>query len=404
VCVKTLALPETITYNGANIDGSPARGRRDMRTQRLLTIALVFFVLAQTPASQAAGHDKRVKIAVLDLKDKGVGPEVASLLTSVVSTRLAEIGIFDVISREDVRNILTHEQDKMLLGCADESCYVNIGGILGSPFLVAGEVGMVGEKYVIGLQRIDVKATRVAKRVDRQFKGSRERLLREVGNAAYKVVEDILKKRSGTLVLDVSEAGADVSVDGKTLGVSPLAGLRIPAGPRDVRVAKRGFVDWARTIQVEPDDVQALEVTMIPSADFIADYEAKAGSMRIWAWITLGTCLALEATAVALRTYTYLEYDPIEDDYNNSNFRGMTAAEFYARYKDDMDRAQIMDYAALAGGIVGVGVGVLSAYLFIEGDDPDRYQKFRGIGGTAAPSVSVTPSATGGSVTFGFSF
>jgi hypothetical protein len=367
---------------------------------RLLVIALMLF----GPASWAFGKTELVKIAVLDLKDKGVGSEVASLLTGVVSTRLAEIGIFDVISREDVKNILTHEQDKMLLGCSDESCYINIGDILGAPYLVAGEVGMVGEKYVIGLQRIDVKATRVSKRVDRQFSGSREKLLREVGNAAYKVVEDILQKRSGRLVLSVSEEGADVSVDGKTLGVSPLASLRIPAGPRDVRVAKKGFVDWARTIQIEPDGVQALEVTMIPSADFIADFEARAGSMRTWAWITLSACVALEATAVALRTYTYLEYDPIENDYNNSNFRGMTAAEFYARYKDDMDRAEIMDYAALAAGIVGVGVGVLAAYLFIEGDDPDRYEKFRGISETSTPSVSVVPSATGGSVTFGFSF
>jgi hypothetical protein len=356
------------------------------------TFVSVFLMVVLSAAAPVQAGKSR--LAVLDLKDKGVGPDVASLLTSVASNRLSEIGIFQVISREDIKNMLSHQQDQILLGCAEEDCLVKIGGALGAENLVAGTVGKVGDKYVISLQLIDVRASKVVKRVEREFAGSRDKLLEETRNAAYRVVEDVLVAQSGKVILSVSEEGADVSVDGKTVGTSPLAALEIPAGPRDIRVSKQGFVDWVRTVQVEPRQTRMEEVTLIPSATFIAGYEGRAASMRRWAWITLATFVALEAGAAGLRTYTFLEYDPIEDDYNSGNYGGLTQSEYYDKYKSDMDRAEIMDYAALAMAVAGIAVGVVSAYLFLEGEDPDRYERFRG--------VNIVPG--GKSVTLGWEF
>lgn len=347
---------------------------------RIMVIGCILLV-------SAAAYAEKPRLAVLDMKDKGVGPDVASLLTSVASNRLSEIGIFQVISREDIKNMLSHQQDQILLGCVAEDCLVKIGGALGAENLVAGTVGKVGEKYVIGLQRIDVRGAKVVKRVEREFEGSRDKLLEEVRNAAYKVVEDILVEQSGKLILSVSEEGADVSVDQKTVGASPLPSLDIPAGPRDIRVSKKGFVDWVRTVQVDPKQTRMEDVTLIPSAVFIEDYEGRTASMRRWAWITLATFVALEAGAAGLRTYTFIEYDPIEDDYAAGNYGNLTQNEYYDKYRSDMDRAEIMDYAALSMAIAGVAVGIVSAYLFLEGEDPDRYEKFRGV--TVLPKTGV---------------
>jgi len=366
-----------------------------------LVVPLFVCVLGWVPDARCEG---KTKIAVFDLNDAGVGAEVTSLLTGRVCTRLSELGIFDVISNEDVKNILILKQKNMLLGCRNESCFVDIGDVLGVVYLVTGQVGKVGEKYVIGLQRIDVKASKVVRRIDRQFEGSVERLLAEVANASYKVVEDVLEAQSGKVLLSVSEEGADISVDDKIVGASPMKQLSLPAGPRDIRVSKKGFVDWTRTIQVEPNGAQMLEVTMIPSAEFISAYEDRAKNMRMWAWITLGAFVALEAGAIGLRTYTFLEYDPIEDDYANGNYRGMTASEFWQKYHDDMDLAEVLDYTALGLGIAGVGLGVLSLYFFLEGDDPDRYEKFRGFEGGEGPAVSIMPTEGGGSLALRFDF
>ena len=94
-----------------------------------LSLMLVFALLGAKATAQQP--PKKSKMAVLDLKDKGVGAEVASLLTGIVSNRLSEIGIFEVISREDIKNMLTHEQDKILVGCSDTGCLSEIGGALG---------------------------------------------------------------------------------------------------------------------------------------------------------------------------------------------------------------------------------------------------------------------------------
>ena len=99
------------------------------------------------------------------------------------------------------------------------------------------------------------------------------------------------------------------------------------------------------------------------------------------------------------------EIDPIEDDYNQGNYRGLTAEEFYQEYRDDMDRAETMDITALTASVVGLGVGVLSAYFFLEGGDPDRYQRFRGMGSESAlPTVTLSPATGGGLFSWHFQF
>lgn len=350
-----------------------------MRCLEKIIVSLLVVITATGQYAWSQEKPKKTRIAVLDLKDKGVGKDVASILTGILTNRISELGIFEVLSRQDIKNILTHEQDKMLLGCSDASCLVDIGGALGAEELITGEIGRVGKKTIIGLQRIDIRNARVVKRTQRQFIGTHEMLMEEIGHAAYNLMEDTLKAQSGTVLMSISEEGADISVDGKTVGTSPVDKLVIPAGPRDIRVAKKGFIHWARTVKVEPKGVQLIEVSLIPSANFIETYEQEASDQRMWAWITLGTGLALEAGALGLRIYTWQKYDPIEDDYNSQNFRGMTQTEFYDKYKGDMDTAEVLDATAIGLGVAGIIAGAFSLYFFLAGEDPYRYDKYRGI-------------------------
>jgi hypothetical protein len=366
----------------------------------------VWFGLAGLPdAGAAETAPAKHKIAVLDLKDSGIGPEAASLLTGIVCNRLSSFGVFEVISREDIKNLLTHEQDRMLLGCSNDECLVKIGGVLGAENLVAGSVGMVGKKYVINVQLLDVRQAKVQKRVERQFEGTRERLLEEIGNAAHMVVEDILKAEGGTLLFSVSEESSDISVDGRIAGTSPLGNLAVPAGPHDIRVVKDGFIDWSRTIQMRPKEVQLLEVTQIPSVKFIENYETQAKKTRRWAWIAAAACAALEVGALSLRAYTWQKYDPIEDKYNSMS-AGVERTAYYNTHKGDMQTAEIMDYTGLSMSIVGILAGVGSLYLFLEGDNPSRYDRFRGIKSDepSKKEESAPPSAGVSLTGLGFSF
>ena len=336
-------------------------------------------VITSGPISFAESASSRMKIAVLDLEDKGVGGQVVSLLPGVVSKQLSTYGLFDVISREDIRRMLSNEQDKMMLGCSDTDCLAEIGGALGAEAIVTGDVGKIGNKVIINLQRINIRDARVEMRAERQFEGPPAKLLDEVRIAAHMVVKDLLKQASGDLIVSVSEPGADVSVDGNIMGVSPVKKMQLPAGPHDVRVKKEGFVTWARSMKVIPHGTQMLDVTLIPSAAFIEKYEEKAKSMRRWAWITAASFFVMEGSALGLRIFTWQEIDPIANDYNNGDYGDLTQQEYYDKYRDRIKLGDKLDYTALGLGIGGALVGVLSIYLFVEGQDPDRYIRFRNI-------------------------
>jgi hypothetical protein len=379
--------------------------------QAMKSLALLAALVAGAIAwpSAARSEQGRTKLAVLDLGDKGIGGQVVSLLPAIITKQLSSYGLFDVLSRDDIKKMLSHEQDKMLMGCDDASCLAEVGGALGAEALVAGDVGMVGNRILITLQRIDIRNVKVVKRVERQFEGTPAQLLDEVRLAAHQVVEDLLQSASGNLLFSVSEEGSDISIDGNLVGTSPLKRLALPAGPHDVRVQKQGFVAWAQTVQVKPHGTQMVDVTLIPSAAFITVYEDKAASMRRWAWITGAAFVVLEATALALRIVTWRKYDPIVDAYNAENYGELTRNEYYNLYRDDIALADTLDYTGLGLALGGAVLGAISLYLFLEGEDPNRYEQFRGVESAAVhpwlpDRAGFESVAGGGSLVLGWGF
>ncbi|HOX44565.1 MAG TPA: PEGA domain-containing protein [Myxococcota bacterium] len=371
-----------------------------MRAPRWSSFCVWVVLCAAAPAA-AQERATVAKLAVLDLGDKGVGTDLVALMSASVARQLSSYGVFEVITRADVGKMLLHVQDKLSAGCSSPDCLVQVGDVLGAEKLVAGEVGLVGKRYLISLQRMDVKKGVVENRVQREFEGPLEKIREEVRLATHQLVEDLLKLESGTLLLQVSEEGADVSLDGTVVGTSPLKGLSVPAGPHEVRVSKQGFVAWARTLQMRPRSTEALEARLIPSAEFIQAYEDKAFSMRRWAWISFATFAVLEGAALGLRLYTWQKYDPIEADYEDL----VDPAERYQFYQDHVDQirlAEKLDYAALGSALVGVVLGGVSLYLFLEGEDPDRYELFREA--SVAPQVGLSPLPGGANLSLGWSF
>ncbi len=371
-------------------------------------LGLVLLGLFSFGSIRAQAEPPKAKLAVLDLRPQGVKEDVAKLLTSTVAKQLQSYGLFQVLSRQDIVYMLSHEQDMKLLGCDSSDCYAELGGKIGTSYLVAGNVGLVGKKFVINLQRINIADTKVEKRVDRQFSGSLEQLLEEVRTASHQVVADLLKASSGQLLVTTTEEGADVAIDGETVGTSPLGRLSLPAGPHDVKVKKEGFIAWARTVKVLPHETGVVDVTLIPSADFIQSYEDKADSMRTWAWITAATFVALEGAALGLRVFTWQKYDPIVDDYNDGTYGVYeTQDNYYDHYKDDIKTANALDYAALGMGLAGVAVGAVSMYLFIEGENPSRYRRFSGVKSKSSPlpdGAAFAPLPGGGSLAMRWEF
>ncbi|HEY2513213.1 MAG TPA: PEGA domain-containing protein [Polyangiaceae bacterium] len=103
---------------------------------------------------------------------------------------------------------------------------------------------------------------------------SYDRLLKDYGAtlpaAAKKRAEARLKELAavtGYVSIRVNESGADVNLDGKLLGTSPVAALvRVTAGPHKVDVSKAGFAPVSKTPNVGPNGKEIVEVTLAREA------------------------------------------------------------------------------------------------------------------------------------------
>lgn len=138
-----------------------------------------------------------------------------------------------------------------------------------------------------------------------------EAYLREGGNRISKDRFDevvahlaMLHGRTASLVLTVDEPSADVFLDGKKIGVTPMAEVRVLSGVHQLRVMKHGFEPEMRSLSFAGGGEQVVKVRLERSAE-----TRKLGANPLPMWISWGvtgagalTTLGLSLWAQALRT------------------------------------------------------------------------------------------------------
>lgn len=346
----------------------------------------------------------RVPIAVMDLSGRGVDEAAAGALTTEVGNTLAQLRIFQVITREDIKRMLQLEQTRQqCTGDADASCMAEIGGALGVDYLVYGDVSKIANVYSVNLVLLDITSAKATNRVGRKITEA-ALLLSEAETATKLLVQPLLADKKGFLVLDVKERGAQVKLDGRLVGVTPLAGrLEVAMGAHEVIVEKEGFLAYAKTVDVPPNQAVVEPVSLVPSQAFIDDYASKHRVMRGAAWGTAGVAAALLGTGLALKlvsdarfddqvTKGYLTQNSNVCSAQNPNYNGSDFCPTPEGYANDVvgtvNSIEAQDSAALAMVITGAVSAVASVVLFLVSEDPDRYEAY---GTTALGGVAVTP-------------
>jgi hypothetical protein len=376
-----------------------------MPTMRTLPVALL---LATLPL--AASGQGRPKVAVLDFTANGASKELTSAASSATANELDRLGAFQVITSEAIRALLGFEKQKQMLGCSDAGCISEIGGALGAEYVVSGKVtrlaaaGGVPETVSLDLTLSSVK------------KGSREgsaietarseaELVTRVQRAVGKLVQKVLAGRAGRLVVAMTEAGAVVKVDDQIKGTTPLnSAISLPSGPHTLSVEKQGFVSYQHDIQVEPAKTLEERVSLVPSPDFIHQYEARQSKLRLGAWLSTGAAVVGMAGAVYFQLSADSKYGNetspgtflfVRRQILDGNDTEATRAQA-SSLKSSIESRQTMSYVS-AG--VGAAAAVAATYFWISGDDPKRYAAYREVA-----SVDVTPLPGGAfaMVTVGF--
>ena len=338
-----------------------------------LAVALVAF------ASTARAADLKVKIAVMDLTAKGVPTDLAQSVSGIVAQELDSLGVFKIISGQDIANMLRFEKTRQAIGCdADSGCMSELGGALGVEYLVAGSLGKLSDTWVLNLTLANVTKGSVEGRVTENVVGKEDKLIGAVKKNARILVSKVLEGREGWLILNTPEVGATVKVDGAAKGVTPLGQrLQLAWGPHLLEVEKTGFVTYQEDIAIPAKQPLVKQVLLVPSPDFLSAYESSARKFRLGAWIATGAAVLGAGTAVAFNYLSGQQEAKIHDPggYFDKLSAGDESVRSAAEAAANTGNNDVL-IARVTGGVAVVGAA-LGTYFFIAGDDPDKYEKFR---------------------------
>ncbi len=195
--------------------------------------------------------------AVVDARAAGVRVFVAPLATGAGADR-AVVALFDdrllasardhrssfdVIGGRDVQSILDVEATRQAAGCSGEmSCAVEVAGALDAPQIVSGQLGRVGDTWVLSLTRTERATLSVLARVVRESHGdSPEGLLPTVNGA----VDELFSEGGpspwlvgGGIGLGVGVALGAVGAYAATLSLQTFEDAKSALGAPDVQDAE----------------------------------------------------------------------------------------------------------------------------------------------------------------------
>jgi TolB-like protein len=349
--------------------------------------------VAPPPAEPAAAEPvskretERPTVAVLDLVDKGGGSELAVNMGQAIAAELGGLGPFEVVSSEDIRRMISVTIEKQMAGCEDATCLAEVGGALGARYIVSGTLAVLDDQLVLTLQLMDMSQNKVIAREMREMEKGSETLLDDGRTTARALVRVLLEQASGYLVVRLSEEGANIEINERLAAVSPSPRLEVPSGPHRVAITKEGFIRWARDVEVVPNETTVADAVLIPSPEFVEDYESSASFYRITAWTLTGIGVGATATGAALLMLQGDERARLSSDIEDFN-RGESDAtrQDLNRRIDRVDREYKIYQAVAFGGVAALGAAL---YFWLAGDPPGKYREFR----SGDVSVGMAPAS-----------
>ena len=110
---------------------------------------------ATTAATATTTATTAQRLLVLDLAAVGVDDNAARTITGVVSSLVDECSGVEAMSGADIRTMMSVAADQQILGCDDATCLGELANALGARYVVSGDVGRLGERYVVNLALFD---------------------------------------------------------------------------------------------------------------------------------------------------------------------------------------------------------------------------------------------------------
>ncbi len=228
------------------------------------------------------GQEKKT-LAILDLDAIGVSAQEAQVLTNRLRSNLVNLGVYQVIDRGLMEQILL-EQDFQMTGCTSNECAVEVGRLLGAQLMLAGSIGKIGFLFSMELRIIDVQTGGIIRSVSQDIEGDISKVLTEgIPEAAQKIVaaEESPPSRPSppaevpapikTGILNItSTPEALLIIDGQEMGITPLASLELSVGSHMITLRQAGYETLDTSLVVVANRLAFLQVDLKPTFGLVS--------------------------------------------------------------------------------------------------------------------------------------
>ncbi len=127
-----------------------------MPVTRKQLAASILFLLLNTSMISA----QKVTVAVVDLEGIGISQVEAVALSNRLRNELFRLGIFKVVDRGLMQNIL-EEQNLQQTGCTSNECLVELGRLLGVQQMIGGSISKIENMFSVSTRVVDVETGEV---------------------------------------------------------------------------------------------------------------------------------------------------------------------------------------------------------------------------------------------------
>ena len=222
---------------------------------------------AAQPGSPETGPEQAIaqRIAVWRFDALGIEPELVARLETLFRMELDRLAKQPMPSRREVERAVTTDQRECT---GEERCLGAIGKKLGVDVVVTGTVGALGDSYVLNIKAVDAGTAKQLTRIQSDpLRGSPDDLIEGVRVAAYKLLAP--DQLHGSIQIQTDLVGAEVQLDGKALGKTPLPQLGVVAkqqlGKHRLRVRATGYAPFEEDVEVRFQKVSQVVVRLLPS-------------------------------------------------------------------------------------------------------------------------------------------
>jgi hypothetical protein len=291
----------------------------------------------------------------MNVRAIGIPETAAASLTETFHTAFSELiarrppemkDAYDLLERTQMDKIFDQFQIQDT-GCTDVQCAVEFWKMLSVQRIVISSVGQVGETYTVTVRLVDVESSKIIRSASRKHEGKLDGVIDLLPLMGYQVLtgvepnytatqkrvtlKSITPERQKTSYLSIESlpGGASVTIDGESVGTTPVLNYRVVEGSHKIALHLMGYETHRQALTAQASEMKPISIVLIPKArkkviiksliipgrgQWYAGHRAKGALMTTLQIATIGC--AVGATSSAMKAKD--DYDKALTEYREN--------------------------------------------------------------------------------------